>query len=215
MNADRHTSLDEQRLSGALHALVPEPPDPVPFDSVARRARRRVRYVAAVPVVAVAVIAVAVVPAVVLNSSPDHGPATRHVRGNSPSTGASTTCAFAYTVHAPGHTLQLGTCGGGLGMHPATLRIRHGRTFELTSITEQSGEPDFRAPTTNNAAVVIRTAVSGRGGDGRYQATGHGTATLSTSSIFCDGGPRDTSATGDHHNPPLRICPVLRVIVTN
>lgn len=91
------------------------------------------------------------------------------------------------------------------------MRIHRGQIFEIDSITEQGGAPDFYAPTTDDPLVVARIGLSGQGGDGVYEAVGVGVATLSTESIFCVGGP---IAATTKRGMAVRVCPVLRVTVT-
>jgi hypothetical protein len=87
-----------------------------------------------------------------------------------------------------------------------------GQVFEIDARYEESGQPDYQAPMTHYPSVVARTAVTGKGGDGRYEAVGVGVATLSTSSIYCVDGPLDSTATTS--GSVARTCPVARVIVT-
>jgi hypothetical protein len=71
----------------------------------------------------------------------------------------------------------------------------------------------MRAPTSSNPSVVALVRVYGQGGDGDYRATAVGAATLVTSSIVCNGGPVDSTATTRPGVPPARICPVVQVTV--
>lgn len=123
----------------------------------------------------------------------------------------ATSCGAPFTLHSPHGTTALGSCSGNPGTAPTAVRIRKGQMFEIDSITEQGGAPDFHAPATDDPLVVARVGLSGQGGDGLYEAVGAGVATLSTGSIYCLGGP--TAAT-TKKGMAVRVCPVLRVTVT-
>jgi len=123
-------------------------------------------------------------------------------------------CAFLYRLRSPSAESRIGTCSDNLfAANPAALTVRKGVTFHLLSVTEANGRPDMRAPTSTNPSVVAVVRVYGQGGNGQYRAVGVGTTTLITSSIACNGGPVDTTATTRPGLPPARICPVVQVTV--
>jgi hypothetical protein len=123
-------------------------------------------------------------------------------------------CGFLYTLRSLSGETRLGGCSGSLlAAKPAALTVRQGMTFNILSVTETNGRPNMRAPTSSNPSVVAVTRVYGQGGNGEYRATGIGSATLITSSIVCNGGPVDSTATTPPGVPPARICPVVQVTV--
>lgn len=74
---------EEEGVGRALRALVPEPPQPIQFDDIARRRRRRTTTQLLVPLVAAAVAAAVVVPVVLTSGSGRNKPPVA-----SPPTGA-------------------------------------------------------------------------------------------------------------------------------
>ncbi len=137
--------------------------------------------------------------------SSTHGPA--------PST--TTTCGYLYTLHISTGVTRIGECAGTLSPSSQEVTVRSGETFDIDSVTEAaSGLPDMTAPVSTDPRVVALVQVSGHGGNGRYRAVTVGMATLVTSSIYCNGGPVDSTATTRVGSPPLRVCPVIRVQVT-
>jgi hypothetical protein len=117
-------------------------------------------------------------------------------------------CGHLYTARGLSGVTQIGGCAASLSVeHVVQARVGVGDVFQLASIREIDGTPDVQAPTSDNPAIIQRTAASNRGGDATYRALTPGLATLRTSSIFCNGGPIDPM------RPSQRICPVIQVTV--
>jgi len=124
-------------------------------------------------------------------------------------------CGFVYTLRASGGATHIGSCAGSLSATAQQVTVRAGQTFEIDSVTEAAtGLPDMNAPVSSDPAVVALVRVFGQGGNGKYRAIAAGAATLVTSTIYCNGGPVDPTATTRPGSPRLRVCPVVRVQVT-
>lgn len=122
-------------------------------------------------------------------------------------------CRYPYTLVAPNGTSEIGGCAGSLSTTPADLQIRQGDTFQLVSGTDYVGTVVMHAPTSDDPGVVALVKASRT--TGYYRGVSPGEATISTTSIFCSGGPIDSTATTKQNVPPPRICPVLRIQVTS
>lgn len=131
-----------------------------------------------------------------------------------PSASSVSSCGPAYTLRSSQGSTVLEGCAGNLSTVARAVQVSAGQEFQIDSMTEQDGQPDFQAPVTSDPSVVARIGVSGHGGVGRYRALRPGVAILSTRSMFCQGGPGDSTATTTIGSPPVHVCPVLQVTVT-
>lgn len=122
-------------------------------------------------------------------------------------------CGYLYTLVAPSGTSQIGGCAGSLSTTPVDLVIGQGQTFQIVSATDLGGTATMKVPTSDAPSVVALVQASHT--TGRYLGKDLGEATISTTSILCNGGPIDSTATTGANIPPPRICPVVRVQVTS
>jgi hypothetical protein len=144
----------------------------------------------------------ALLPAVALGScsSPTHR------------TPEASSCGYAYFLYLGSQTVGLGTCAGNIPATPMEITASVGQRFEVKSVTEGSGRPDYTAPTSGSPTVVTLLSISGYGGDGSYIATKPGIASLFTRSASCLGGsPGSTVSQGG--SSLARVCAVLQVNV--
>ena len=122
-------------------------------------------------------------------------------------------CGYLYTLVAPSGTSEIGGCAGSLSTTPVDLVIHQGQTFQIVSATHYVGTAVMHTPTSDDPSVVALVSASYT--TGHYLGVRVGEATVSTSSIFCQGGPIDPKATTKPNTPPPRICPVVHVQVTS
>src|SRR5437764_6765041 len=87
----------------------------------------------------------------------------------SSSSGKSTTppiisnCGHLYTARGLSGVIQIGGCAGSLSVeHVVQARVGVGDVFQLASMREIDGTPDMQAPTSDNPAIIQRTATSNR-----------------------------------------------------
>lgn len=121
-------------------------------------------------------------------------------------------CGAPFTLRSPHGTTSIDGCAGMLSRtHEATLHLRRGQRFTLSAVREQNGRPDFKAPRAPDARVIGRLRTWHHGGSARYVAVGVGSRTLTTASVACDGG---RAAGVTLHGIAVRVCPVLRVVVS-
>jgi hypothetical protein len=117
-------------------------------------------------------------------------------------------CGYLYTARGLSDVVRIGGCAASLSAeHVAEARIGVGDAFRIASVAQLDGTPEVQAPTSDHPDIVERTETSNRGGDAMYRALMPGTATLTTSTLFCDRGPIDAT------QPQHRICPVVRITV--
>ncbi len=120
-------------------------------------------------------------------------------------------CGAPFTLRSPHGTTSIDGCAGMLsGTHEATLHLRRGEQFTLSAIREQNGRPNFKAPRAPGS-VIARLRTWHDGGSARYVAVGVDSRTLTTASVFCNGG-RPTGVILQGTAVP--VCPVLRVVVS-
>jgi hypothetical protein len=123
-------------------------------------------------------------------------------------------CGNLYRLYGLGPVVSVGGCAGSLAVkYSVHVQARVGDTFQMISIREQNGTPDMQAPTSDDPGVVARVAITHQGGDATYRAVAAGSATLRTSTVFCNGGPIDTTQLQTPGRVPRRICPVVQVTV--
>jgi hypothetical protein len=122
-------------------------------------------------------------------------------------------CGYLYTLVAPSGTSEIGGCAGSLSTTPVDLVIRQGQTFQIVSVTDLGGTASMKVPTSDAPSVVALVHASHT--TGRYLGIDVGEATVSTTSILCNGGPIDSTATSAANIPAPRICPVVQVQVTS
>ena len=127
---------------------------------------------------------------------------------------ATSSCGNLYRLHGLGPVVSVGGCAGSLSVkNVVQVQARVGDTFQMISIREQNGTPDMQAPTSDDPGVVARVAITHQGGDATYRALTAGSATLRTSTVFCNDGPIDTTQPQTPGRVPRRICPVVQVTV--